>query len=380
MKARIRSNLFRMAAAAALAAVLAAALFSCSRSGKSAQAAEGELPTVAICMPTLASPFMNGIADAIKAKFNGIAKVELSASDGDNNKMIALVQNYAAMKVNTMYIMPGDPKAVIEAMKEARKGGMKIAVAGVSFGPEDADAYDCMVNVNQYLVGAYAAYLGKQWVDETYPNAGAGTIETVILLNTATEDALARTNGLLSISEPYLKNAAGQYIDGEGNPVAESARLPNPAYSPAVKIVGRTETDTFEKGMVSTDNFLTSNPKIKLVLAYSSDIAAGSAQVFADRGLSDKELAGIAVIGSDFAGNELSLIKDASLGKGVYRATISFGSADLAGDMANMTLGVFNGTLKEKVLWDPISLVSAKDGQETWTPVKNTGAVTPPAN
>ncbi|MDR3146360.1 MAG: substrate-binding domain-containing protein, partial [Treponema sp.] len=204
------------------------------------------LPVVAVCMPDISSPFMNGIVDAIKNKFTDIANVQVSSSDGDNNKMITLVQNYAAMKVNTLYIMPGDPKAVIEAMREARKSGVKIAVAGVSIGEDGADAYDCMVNVNQYLVGAYAAYLGKQWLDGAYPNAAADSIETVVLINTTTEDALARTNGLLSITEPFLKNAGGQYVNAQGIVVDDSGKTANPAYSPAVKIVGTTQTSTFQ--------------------------------------------------------------------------------------------------------------------------------------
>jgi ABC-type sugar transport system substrate-binding protein len=367
----------------AIVPVLCIGLFAgCSRSeGKSTEnSAASGLPVVAVCMPELSSPFMNGIADAIKNKFTGIANVQVSSSDGDNNRMITLVQNYAAMNVSTLYIMPGDPKAVIEAMREARKSGVKIAVAGVSIGEDGADAYDCMVNVNQYLVGAYAALLGKQWLDETYPNASAGSIETVVLINTTTEDALARTNGLLSIAEPYLKNAQGQYVDAKGTVTDDSGKTANPAYSPGVKIVGTTQTATFQEGLVAMENFLTSNPNIKLVLAYSSDIASGAAQIYADRGLTPQQLAGIGVIGSDFSGNELPLIKEASQGKGVYRATISFGSADLAGDMANMVMGIFDGTLKEKILWDPISLVSAKNGEEFRVLVQNTGAVAPPAN
>lgn len=359
--------------------VLVIGLLGCNRlADKPADnAAASGLPVVAVCMPEISSPFMNGIADAIKNKFTGIANVQVSSSDGDNNKMITLVQNYAAMMVDTMYIMPGDPKAVIEAMREARKSGVKIAVAGVSIGEDGADAYDCMVNVNQYLVGAYAAYLGKQWVDTVYPNAAAGSVEAVVLINTTTEDALARTNGLLSVAEPYLKNTQGQYVNTQGTVVDDSGKTANPAYSPAVKIVGTTQTSTFQEGLVAMENFLTSNPNIKLVLSYSSDIASGAAQVYADRGLTDQQLTGICVVGSDFSGNELPLIKEASLGKGVYRGTISFGSADLAGDMANMVMGLFTGTLKEKVLWDPISLVSAEKGEEVRILVQNTGAVAP---
>jgi ABC-type sugar transport system substrate-binding protein len=366
----------------ALLAVFVCLVTGCKRSqGEAAKVSDSgnNLPTVAVCVPTLATPFMNGIADAIKAKFDGIANVQVSSSDSDYNLMINQIQNYAAMKVNTMFIMPNDAKVMAEVMREARKSGVKIACAGVSFGEDGTDAYDCMANVNQYLTGAYAAYMGKSWLDETYPNAAPASIETVILFNKDSEDALARTNGLLSIADPYLKNAAGDYVDSEGNVVGESGKTPNPAYSAAVKIVGQNTAVNFQDGQIAMENFLTSNPNVKLVLCYASDIAAGAAQVFADRGLTEEQLAGIAVYGADYSGSELPLIKDASLGKGVYRGTISFGSADLFGDLANITMGLFNGTLKEKVIWDPISLVQAKDGQELRIEVKNSGALAPPS-
>jgi ABC-type sugar transport system substrate-binding protein len=323
---------------------------------------------------------MVDIAEAIKSKFAGIATVQVSSSDNDFNTMISQVQNFATMKANTLYIMPQNPKAMVEALREARKSGVKIAVAGVSFDEDSADAYDRVINVNQYLVGAYAAYMAKVWLDETHPNAVANSIETAILINDESEDALARTKGLYSIAEPYLKNAQGEFIDTEGNVVAESGKMTNPAYAPSVKVIGQYVGFNFQDGRVSTENFLTSNPNLKLVLTYSSAMASGAAQVFADRGLSTSQLAGIGVFSGDFAGNELPLIKDASLGKGVYRGTVAFGSEDLPAYLANVVMELFNDTYEEKILWDPISMVSARNGEEFRTVVKNTGALTPPAN
>jgi ABC-type sugar transport system substrate-binding protein len=321
---------------------------------------------------------MIGIADRIKSELSSVANVQVSSSDGDANKMISQIQNFTAMKVDTMYIMPGDPKALTEAMRTARKNGVKIAVAGVSMGDEDDDAYDSAANVNQYLVGAYCALMVKEWIDKTYPNAPANSIETTALTNTVSEDAIHRSVGLLSIREQYLKNQDGQFVDAEGNVVNDSGKVPNPTYSNKIKIVNQTEASNFQDSQVAMENSLTSNPNVKIVICYNSDIASGASQVFADRFSKDK-LAGIGVFGSDFSGNEITALREADAGAGVYRSTIMFGSADLPGDMANLTMSVFKNQNVVKKIWDPISLVSIENGKEVFTAVDSSkGVVIPP--
>ena len=69
------------------------------------------------------------------------------------------------------------------------------------------------MKMNQFLGGAYAALMAKQWVDKTYPDAPEGSIETAIFESTLNPEAVARSAGLKMISEPYLKNENGEYVD-----------------------------------------------------------------------------------------------------------------------------------------------------------------------
>ena len=148
--------------------------------------------------------------------------------------------------------------------------------------PGSEDAYDSVMKMNQFLSGEYAALMAKQWVDETYPDAAPGSIETVIFESTLNPEAVERSTGLKMISEPYLKNAKGEYIDAAGQCCAGSRIKLNPAYSPAVNVVQTVQAEMFQAGQTAMQNVLTTNPNVKLVLAYAGDGGMGASQAIMD--------------------------------------------------------------------------------------------------
>ena len=62
--------------------------------------------------------------------------------------------------------------------------------------PGDPQAYDGVMMMNQFLSGSFEAWMAKQWVDQTYPDAADGSIETVIFESTLNTEATARSTGL----------------------------------------------------------------------------------------------------------------------------------------------------------------------------------------
>jgi hypothetical protein len=61
------------------------------------------------------------------------------------------------------------------------------------------------------------------------------------------------------------------------------------------------------------------------------------------------------------------------------RGVVSFGGQDITGDLSNLTYSVFKNETTDNVVWDPINLVTAANGENVWTPVVNSGAIAPPA-
>ncbi len=175
-------------------------------------------------------------------------------------------------------------------MVAAREKGVLILAGG---GEPGEDARDAVMKMDQFLSGEYAARLAKNWTDVTFPGTEKGSIETAILCSSLNPEAISRTNGLKMISEPYLKDSTGAYINSSGTPISdahgnylsgksESDRVTNPVYCPAVKIVtdsrgcnvlGRTDSDA---------EFFTTNPNTKLVIAYASDGGNGASKAMID--------------------------------------------------------------------------------------------------
>jgi ABC-type sugar transport system substrate-binding protein len=237
--------------------------------------------------------------------------------------------------------------------------------------------------MNQFLAGHYAAYMAKQWIDETYPDAAPGSIETAIFESTLNPEAVDRSAGLKMISEPYLKNAQGEYVDTTGKVVAEADKVENPAYSPAVKVVSTVQAEMFQAGQTAMQNVLTTNPEVKLVLAYAGDGAMGASQAIMDeyaKGTGASvidDLSKVAVFSIGLIGAEGPAVADSSKGNGVFRGTIRFGG-DLIGRTMEYAGKLLNGEAVPKDIWDDLELVTGKDGVLYSVPVESATVFTVP--
>lgn len=368
------------AAAPAPASSPASAQVSVASSGK---------PIVAVCLPALDNPLMLELKDTFVKGFADTYQVEVASADGNPNTQATQVENYTAMKVKFMFVMAVEAGSLLPRLEKARAAGILVMVAGGEPGKSGRDA---VMKMDQFLAGEYAALMAKQWLDKTYPGAAAGSIETAIFISTLNTEALERTNGLKMISEPYLKNSTGAYIDATGTPISdakgtyvsgksEKDRVTNPVYSPAVKVVQTPTAEMFQAGQTTMQNVLTTNPNVKLVLAYASDGGSGASKAIMDeyaKGANSvvKDLTKVAVFGVGMFGPEGDAVIAASQGKGVLRGVIAFGGGDLPANTRAIAKQMLSGEKYPEVTWDPLALVSAgTDGKLVITPVSNTGVV-----
>ncbi|KJH85238.1 sugar ABC transporter substrate-binding protein [Stutzerimonas stutzeri] len=114
----------RLCAAIALGA---AALVSLS----SAQAAEGEMPQVALVMKSLANEFFRTMEDGAKAyqkenpdQFTLIANG--IKDETDTSAQIRIVEQMIVAKVDALVIAPADSKALVSVIKKASDAGIKV--------------------------------------------------------------------------------------------------------------------------------------------------------------------------------------------------------------------------------------------------------------
>jgi ABC-type sugar transport system substrate-binding protein len=338
--------------------------------------------TIAVCLPALDNPLMLGFQDAFTGTFGGQYDVQVASADGNANTQSTQIENYTAMNVKFMFVMAVEPTSLAPKLKAAKEAGITILFAGGD--PGDPDAYTAFMHMNQFLSGQYAAYMAKQWVDETYPDAAPGSIETVIFESTLNPEAVDRSAGLKMISEPYFKNANGEYIDAAGNVVDEANKIENPAYSPVVNVVQVVQAEMFQAGQTAMQNVLTTNPDVKLVLAYAGDGAMGASQAIMDEyakgpGVSViEDLNKVAVFSIGLIGAEGPAVADSSKGNGVFRGTIRFGG-DLVGRTMEVATKMLNGEEVPADIWDDLELVTAVDGVLYSVPVESATVFTIPS-
>jgi ABC-type sugar transport system substrate-binding protein len=334
-------------------------------------------PVLAVVLPAVDNPLMLAFQQSFTDTFGADYDVQVASAEGNANTQATQVENFSAMNTKFMFVMAVEASSLIPKLKAAREAGITVLVAGGD--PGDPDAYDAVMMMNQFFSGEYAALMAKQWVDANYQDAEPGSIETAILVSTLNPEAVARTAGLKMIYEPYLKDSTGAYIDATGTAISDAAgtylagksdadRVANPAYCPAVKVVQEVEAEMFQAGQTAMQNILTTNPHVKLVIAYAGDGGMGASQAIVDEfakgpGISViDDLSKVAVFGVGMLGAEGPAVGDASIGKGVFRGTIRFGG-DLIGRTMQYAKIMVEGGDYPKIIWDALDMVTGKDGK-----------------
>ena len=176
------------------------------------------------------------------------------------------------------------------------------------------------------------------------------------------------------IAEPYLKNVNGEYVDAAGKVVDEANKIANPAYSSKVKVVQVVQAEMFQAGQTAMQNALTTNPNVKLVLAYAGDGGMGASQAIVDEfakgpGVSAiEDISKVAVFGVGMIGPEGAAVLDSASNKTVFRGTIRFG-----GDLVGRTIEYAGKMLAGEVpgiIYDPLDVVTVVDGKLMGLPVE----------
>ncbi len=343
---------------------------------------------IAVCLPALDNPLMLELSEAFVNEFGDEYDVQVASADGNPNTQATQVENYTAMKVKFLFVMAVEASSLLPRLEAARAAGILVMVVGGEPGETGRDA---VMKMDQFLAGEYAAMMGKEWVEKTFPDAAEGSIETAVFLSSLTTESVQRSNGLLMISEPYLKNWEGAYIDAAGNPISdnqgnylagksEADRVANPVYCPAVKIVQTPTAEMFQAGQTAMQNVLTTNPQVKLVLAYASDGGSGASQAVMDEYAKGStsvitDLNEIAIFGVGMFGPEADSIIASSRGNGVFRGAVAFGGGDLPRETVSIAAKMLSGQDYPEVTWDALALATAENGQLVIKPMPNFGVI-----
>lgn len=310
---------------------------------------------VALSLTSMDNPLMVGFNNVFTERFGEQYDVRVASANNDPNTQATQIQNFIAMGAKIIFCMPIETSSLVTELEDARSQGILVMVAGTEPGE---NARDAVAKMDQFLAGQYEALMAKQWVEEHYPNAEDFSIEAAVLVSTLNEDSINRSNGVKMAFEPYLKNVDGDYIDAAGNIVTEANRVENPVYISQLKKVAEVEASMFQPGQTATENILTTNPNLKVILAYDSDAASGASQAIMTY-LSGKDSSLYGTFGVGMFGPEGDTLIASATGDGVLRGTVAFGGGDLVGSMADIVESMLSGEDYPEVTWDALATVTA---------------------
>lgn len=254
--------------------------------------------TVCYIIPSLANPFLNGVATSVTEQFkaDGVTVNVYGADEGGLNQQFDQIENCISMKSDFMYVMAaGEIDQLVPAIEEAKAAG--IMVMGVP--PQKLAPFDAIMHTSQLEDGQKVARMACDFIEAMYPDAADGSVEAAIIGAASSSVGMRlRDEGYSTITEicPKVKLVAHLDISGDSIPVGQAA----------------------------AENVLTANPNVKVFLGQSTAHAQGIANAI-------KALPGVNVTEYGvFAGDmDPSMIPVVTSCEDPYKGFVAIGGAAL---------------------------------------------------
>jgi ABC-type sugar transport system substrate-binding protein len=266
---------------------------------------------VAVDLLTMADEFFTALADNVKKNFGAAGiKTQIASADMDEATQWNQIENFVTMGATDIFLFAVNPKT-LNNLKKYNTPEINIFPIGVL--PTDPEAYDACLNADQASVGVPCAKLAAEWIEKTFPDAPAGSIEVGAIINTG--------------------NSGGMLIP-RGDAMMDLAKYTDKAKIAGVYDVG-TDPNPGAKAQELVDAMMIEHPKIKVILAVQQ--ASGLAANEAIMRMKNIDLKNFGVFSCDFDKTMGAIIADSATNKSVLRCGVSFGDVSLT--MLDLVLG-----------------------------------------
>lgn len=196
---------------------------------------------VGMTVQDLSNPTWAGYCQALQKEIKSKGgSMTFVACDSNASKQITQIENFVASGVNVLIVHPADPVGAEDALKQARKAGVKVITWDDDL--ENADIAWLIDNHKLgYMIGEYAA----KWINEKL----GGTASVAILNYPQLPILLQRGNG---IKDAITKLA------------------------PKANIVAETSVINPQEGISKMETIFQSNPKLKVVACIGGGGSVGA--------------------------------------------------------------------------------------------------------
>lgn len=286
-----------------------------------AESADGM--TIGITVADLANPYYVTVIEGMDDECAELGcTVEVHDGKQDTMAQISAVENFVTKGVDVIIVAPNADGAVDAAAEQAQEAG--IPVIALAQGVEGSDAW---IRLSELEDGATVGTIGAEWINENLESQADAKV--------------------LIVGDTTVTNTA-QRVQGIRDGLLEGA--------PDAVIVAEAPANSTEEAMAATENALTANPGINLVLGANDDTAMGAYEAMVAAGKTAGEAA---VIGFDATPEAIRKIADES----VFAGTVSVSAYKQGGLLVETAEKVRKeGALGDiYVPFDPVTLINVQD-------------------
>jgi ABC-type sugar transport system substrate-binding protein len=327
------------------------------------------------------------VGESVRAAFEEAgATVQIIDAGNDITNQINQIQNAVTSGNNIIYIFPaGDGPTYFDVLQTARKAGIQTLMSNTYPGDGGADVY---VGSDEFQMGVMMTAMLSEWANKTYPNAGPGQVNVLIVEATMNESAIKRCLGMRLVGEKflrkfdtasvyYVKNSgvATMYLDADGKETAVDeptggllldrngrAQL-NPYYNPKIKLIEYSNRnsagyDSME-AQKAVENALTMGyTNLAAVISYGDTGAALETKVreLCIEGRITTNIKDFAVFCSDLTDTNRTLILSSPSDTSVLRGVM--GAGDLIGTLRDYAKKMVGGETLPAYTMEPISYMT----------------------
>ena len=173
-----------------------------------------KLENVVLCLANASDNYIGTVVgETIKAACEEAgANVQVVDAANNTSTHVNQIQNAATQGADLIYVFPaGDGPTYAEVLKSVMSNNY----------PGDG-VLDCYVGNDEFQMGAMMAAMVSEYIDETWPDAGAGEVPVLTLEASFNENAIRRCLGMRLIAEKYLREGditSGYFVKEDGDPV-----------------------------------------------------------------------------------------------------------------------------------------------------------------
>lgn len=192
---------------------------------QSEDTASGEKYRIGLSMGSMQTDFTVKLAAEVQEAVDADENVELTtiSADNDPNMQATNIDNFVTMGVDAILIYPVEPEVCADAMKRARDADIYVVI--IDQIPEDTDSFDVGISVSMHDLGVGVCEMASKWIDETFPDAEAGTVKAASVGLWATEQFAERCevfNDIASFNDKAV--LVESYDVGTSNFMTETAQ------------------------------------------------------------------------------------------------------------------------------------------------------------